>query len=139
MQHPAVHMTAGALAGVPVPTPGMGLGYLCRHSLLSRIKVAFCACSLSNSAVLLVGALMHAPPRLVFAASRQCSRHLASLSLFTSTNLAIMGDGGPLGLAPPSSKPTVQEGGQRTHKNDFAVHQQILAAALQPAYFESDH
>ena len=26
-------------------------------------------------------------------------------------NLAIMGDGGPLGLAPPSSKPTIQEGG----------------------------
>ena len=69
----------------------------------------------------------------------QCSRQLATLSLVTSTILAIMGDGGPLGLAPPSSKPTVQEGGQRTHKNDFAVHQQILAAALQPAYFESDH
>ena len=62
-------------------------------------------------------------------------------------NLAIMGDGGPLGLAPPSSKPTVQEGGQRTHKNDLrclsanpcAVYQQILAAALQQALSESDH
>ena len=42
-------------------------------------------------------------------------------------NLAIMGDGGPLGLAPPSSKPTVQEGGQRTHKMTCAVYQQILA------------
>ena len=53
-------MTAGGLAGAPVPTPGMGLGYLCRRSLLSRIEVAVCACSLSSSAVLLVRALMHA-------------------------------------------------------------------------------
>ena len=69
MQHPAVHMTAGGLAGAPVPTPGMGLGYLCRRSLLSRIKVAVCACSLSSCAVFLVRALMrqsglHAPPRV---------------------------------------------------------------------------
>ena len=54
-------------------------------------------------------------------------------------NLAIMGDGGPLGLALPSSKPTVQEGGQRTHKMTRAVYQQILAAALQQALSESDH
>ena len=103
MQHLAVHMTAGGLAGAPVPTPGMGLGYLCRRSLLSRIEVAVCARSLSSSAVLLVRALMHAlllvralmhaPPRVksVSAASRQCSRQLASLSLFTSTTLQLWG------------------------------------------------
>ena len=144
MQHPAVHMTAGGLAGAPVPTPGMGLGYLCRRSLLSRIEVAVCACSLSSSAVLLVRALMHAPPRLALgsclnacnasrddpvclAASRQCSRQLASLSLFTSTTLQLWGTEALLDWLLRHRSRQSKRGDNVPIKMTCAVYQQILA------------
>ena len=122
-------MTAGGLAGAPVPTPGMGLGYLCRRSLLSRIEVAVCACSLSSSAVLLVRALMHAPPRVksVSAASRQCSRQLASLSLFTSTTLQLWGTEALLDWLLRHRSRQSKRGDNVPIKMTCAVYQQILA------------
>ena len=84
-------MTAAGLAAAPVPTPGMGLGYLCRRSLLSRIEVAVCACSLSSSAVLLVRALMHATPRVTIPYVAPSGKCCAFWQMFSPIGIALAG------------------------------------------------